>query len=95
MMTLKATVANKPGHRGEREISVKTIARGMPGCLGCTCGDCRLLFFCRRAMGAASARHSLRPLSVEGHIDDKTRACGAARPTTHVFHSVSAGRGNQ
>jgi hypothetical protein len=26
-----ATVANKPGHRGEHEISVKTIARGMPG----------------------------------------------------------------
>jgi hypothetical protein len=25
------TVANKPGHRGERDISRKTIARGMPG----------------------------------------------------------------
>jgi hypothetical protein len=28
---LGATVANKPGHRGEREVTVKTIARGMPG----------------------------------------------------------------
>jgi hypothetical protein len=26
-----ATVANKPGHREEREVTVKTIARGMPG----------------------------------------------------------------
>jgi hypothetical protein len=25
------TVARKPGHRGEREISRKTIAREMPG----------------------------------------------------------------
>jgi hypothetical protein len=25
------TVANKPGHRGEREGNRKTIARGMPG----------------------------------------------------------------
>ncbi|MGJ5083515.1 hypothetical protein ACQR1F_30225, partial [Bradyrhizobium sp. HKCCYLS3013] len=34
----------------EREVSVKTIAQGMPD-VGWTCGDCRLLFFCRRAMG--------------------------------------------
>jgi hypothetical protein len=26
-----ATVTNKPGHRGEREISRKTIAQGRPG----------------------------------------------------------------
>jgi len=30
------TVARKPGHRGERDISVKTIARGMPGVFGVT-----------------------------------------------------------
>jgi hypothetical protein len=30
---LGATVARKPGHRGEREISRKTIAQGMPDCL--------------------------------------------------------------
>jgi hypothetical protein len=34
-----ATVSNKPGHRGEREVSRKTIARGMPGLFRCTCGD--------------------------------------------------------
>jgi hypothetical protein len=31
-----ATVARKPGHRGERDISRKTIARGMPGDSGVT-----------------------------------------------------------
>src|SRR5258706_2207045 len=35
----QATVSNKPGHRGEREVSRKTIARGRPGLLRCTCGD--------------------------------------------------------
>src|SRR5258706_14891286 len=35
----QATVSNKPGHRGEREVSRKTIARGMPGDFRCTCGD--------------------------------------------------------
>src|SRR5258706_7925095 len=33
------TVSKKPGHRGEREVSRKTIARGMPGDFRCTCGD--------------------------------------------------------
>src|ERR1700752_4791326 len=32
-----ATVARKAVHRGEREVSRKTIARGKPGCFGCTC----------------------------------------------------------
>src|SRR5712672_3066821 len=32
----RATVSNKPGHRGEREVSRKTIARGMPGETGVT-----------------------------------------------------------
>src|SRR5258707_4212084 len=35
----QATVSNKPGHRGEREISRKTIARGMPGDSRCDRGD--------------------------------------------------------
>jgi len=29
---LRATVTKKPGHRGEREISRKTIAQGRPEC---------------------------------------------------------------
>src|ERR1700758_2030093 len=31
---LRATVAIKPGHRGERAISRKTIAQGRPECFG-------------------------------------------------------------
>src|SRR6201991_4324934 len=32
-----ATVTIKAAHRGEHEVSRKAIARGKPGCLGCTC----------------------------------------------------------
>src|SRR6476469_4716932 len=42
----QATVSTKPGHRGEREVSRKTIARGMPGDFRCDRGDyTRLPFF--------------------------------------------------
>src|SRR5260370_2321066 len=60
----QATVTTKPGHRGEREVSRKTIARGMPGDFRCDRGDyARVLFsFACEAAGASSARHSLRPL---------------------------------
>jgi len=67
VMISRAMGATKPGSQGERAISVKTIAQGRPGRLGQTCGDCRLLFFCRRATGAASARPSLRPLFPRAH----------------------------
>src|SRR6476619_4197978 len=41
----QATVSNKPGHRGEHEVSRKTIARGMPGDFRCDRGDyARVLF---------------------------------------------------
>src|SRR5207302_11131607 len=59
-----ATVANKPGHRGARGVTVKTIARGMPGETGVTVVTmlaCLFYFTCEAA-GASSARHSLRPL---------------------------------
>src|SRR5436190_125281 len=32
-----ATVTKNAAHRGEHEVSRKTIARGKSGCLGCTC----------------------------------------------------------
>src|ERR1700681_4085040 len=62
-----ATVARKPGHRGERAISRKTIARGMPGDSGVTVVTTLVCFliFAREAAGAPSARHSLRPLISE------------------------------
>src|SRR5438093_9307660 len=44
------TVSNKPGHRGEREISRKTIARGVPGDFRCDRGDyARVLCFISHA----------------------------------------------
>src|ERR1700741_5148788 len=59
-----ATVARKAVHRGEHEGSRKAIARGKPGCLGCTC-LIRVRSFSTIAHGAAGAvgaRLSLRPL---------------------------------
>jgi hypothetical protein len=70
------TVTNKPDHRGERDISRKTIARGMPGDSGVTVVTmlvCSFYFACEAA-GASSARHSLRPLFRERDAYNKTRA---------------------
>jgi hypothetical protein len=41
----QATVAKKPGHRGERGISRKTIARGMPDVSGVTVVTMLVCFF--------------------------------------------------
>src|ERR1700687_6514283 len=64
----QATVSNKPGHRGEREVSRKTIARGMPGETGVTVVTMLvcLFYFAPETAGASSARHSLRPLIFRG-----------------------------
>jgi len=61
-------VARKPGHRGEHDISVKTIAWGMPGVSGVTVVTMLVCFFtfAHKAAGASRARHSLRPLILEG-----------------------------
>jgi hypothetical protein len=60
-----ATGARKAASPGRARISRKTIARGKPGCLGCTCSSTRVLSFTTFAhgtAGAVSARLSLRPL---------------------------------
>jgi hypothetical protein len=54
---------------GRARISRKTIARGKPGCLGCTCSSTRVLSFATLAhgtAGAVGARLSLRPLLERG-----------------------------
>ena len=63
----QATVATKPGRRGEHEVSRETIARGMPGDFRCDRGDYArvLISSAREAAGASRARHSLRPLFSE------------------------------
>ena len=62
--------------RGEHGISRKTIARGMPGLLRCTCGDYTrvLTTIAHEAAGALGTRHSLRPLLDEGQDSSKPRA---------------------
>jgi hypothetical protein len=68
MMMHEAMEARKPGPLGERDISVKTIVQGMPGDPAEPCMVTAASFsFCRRAMGAVSFRHSLRP-SLKGAI---------------------------
>ena len=59
---------NKGRSPGRARISRKAIARGKPGCLGCTC-QTRVRFFLPIAhgdAGAVGARLSLRPLSERG-----------------------------
>src|SRR6266404_5243150 len=84
------TVSNKPGHRGEREVSRKTIARGMPGDFRCDRGDyARALFILRarlrvhRAPGIPCALCSL-----EGQRSCITRA---PRVAGSKAHTCSAG----
>src|SRR5262245_34935752 len=51
-----ATVTKNAAHRGEHEVSRKAIARGKPGCPGCTCGLTRVhLFYRTFAHGTAGA----------------------------------------
>ena len=44
-------MSNKPGHRGEREVSRKTIARGMPGVSGVTVVTMLVCFVLFRTRG--------------------------------------------
>src|SRR5258706_15618344 len=83
----QATVTTKPGHRGDREGSRKTIARGMPGDFRCDRGDyARVLFyFAREAAGALGARHSLCPLIFRTRdVPCKPRAKPPARSPSWV-----------
>jgi hypothetical protein len=57
-----ATGAKEPGSRGERAISVKTVAQGMPDDPAEPVVPAASFSYCWRATGEAVARHSLRPL---------------------------------
>src|ERR1700742_1748727 len=58
-----ATEANKPGTPGRARSSRKAIAQGVPDVSASPDYLVRvLLFFAHKPAGAASARHSLRPL---------------------------------
>jgi hypothetical protein len=56
------------GHRGERDITRNTIAQGRPDDLAEPVVTAACVFCCRRAMGAACTRPSLRPLYSESAL---------------------------
>src|SRR3569833_664335 len=65
---MRARWPTSPVHRGEHDIGVKTIARGMPVVSAEPVVTAAYVFCCRRAkffkdIGAASIRHSPRPLA--------------------------------
>src|SRR6267143_4014069 len=64
----QATVSNKPGHRGEREVSRKTIARGMPGETGVTVVTMLvcLFLFCMRGCGCIKRPAFPAPSDIRG-----------------------------
>jgi hypothetical protein len=70
------TGARKAASPGRVRISRKPIARGKPGCLGCTCQIRVHSFttFAHGAAGAVSARLSLRPLRFRGTTRCKPQA---------------------
>jgi hypothetical protein len=71
----RTTGARKAASPGRARISRKTIARGRPGCLGCTCQTRVHAFasFAHGNAGAPSTRLSLRPLFGEGQRNCGTR----------------------
>src|SRR5260370_37555444 len=67
----QATVSNKPGHRGEREVSRKTIAQGRPGLLRCTCGDYARVLYLIRTRGFCNGPRRVNPFlrhPLAGHL---------------------------
>jgi hypothetical protein len=66
------TVARNAAHRGEHEISRNTIARGKPGCLGCTCSSYPRAFFRTRGYGRSRRPAFPAPSSQEGQRNCKT-----------------------
>ncbi len=57
----QATVTTKPGHRGEHEVSRKTIAQGRPGLFRCTCGDYARVLYLFRTRGRGCIGHPAFP----------------------------------
>jgi hypothetical protein len=76
----QATVSNKPGHRGEREVSRKTIAQGRPGLLRCTCGDYARVLYLFRTRGRGCIGHPAFPApSVLRGANGFCKTSGASR----------------
>jgi hypothetical protein len=75
----RATVSNKHGHRGEHEVSRKTIARGMPGVSGVTVVTMLVCFFhCTRGCGRIE-RPAFPAPSIVGSGETVLQTSGASR----------------
>ena len=86
MMIDKRRWLQSPVHRGERGISRKTMAQGVPDCLGVPVVSNSCAFYlAHEAAGAHSIRHSLRPLDFEGRELAKARAKPAAGMSCHAL----------
>src|SRR2546421_12442427 len=83
----QVTVANKPAHRGERDISRKAIAQGMSECFRCPVCSCAptVQFLAHETAGAARTRHSLRPLFTEAQTNLQSSGEIAPRDSEAVF----------
>src|SRR5258707_12122824 len=95
----QATVSNKPGHREEREVSRKAIARGMPGDFRCDRGDYArmLVLFCMRGCGCIERPAFPAPSIVRSGepVFAKLGRNRAARSRSHEFFtSLRAKRSN-
>ena len=73
------TGAREPGPRGERAGNRNTIAQGRTDDLAEPVVTAACFFCCRRAMGAACTRSSLRPLYFEDALAAATRTPQASR----------------
>src|SRR5258708_1194516 len=85
-------VQKKPGQRGEREVSRKTIAQGRPGLLRCTCGDYARVLYLFRTRGRGCIGHPAFPApSVYRGANGscKPRAHRAARMRRRIWNSTS------
>src|SRR5205809_1219311 len=74
------TVSNKPGHRGEREVSRKTIARGMPGRTGVTVVTMLVCFVLFRTRGCGCIGHPAFPAPSDLRRDNHSQNLGRIRP---------------
>src|SRR5437899_13094940 len=90
------TVSNKPGHRGEREVSRKTIARGMPGETGVTVVTMLVCFVLFRTRGCGRIERPAFPAPsvISGRmIFAKPRAYRAAGSRMHIRRGLGNGEG--
>jgi hypothetical protein len=93
----QATVSNKHGHRGEREVSRKTIARGMPGETGVTVVTTLVcLFFYTRGCGRIERPAFPAPSDIRGQeIQAKLARKAAARSRAYIWRVIARSKSDE